>query len=782
MHTFRACLIGVLAAFSATFTSALAGTVETNPVRTHPTAAAQSGTLQVLVKLRASAATSRIQALSATDAVKSLATRSNLALKQSRQITAGLHVMQVVSLQGETTAATLARLRADSAVESADLDKRLYPHAIPNDPLAVNQWYEQNVQPAAIDATTAWDTTTGRSDIIIADLDTGIRYDHPDLGPSGGTRLLAGYDFISDPMIANDGNGRDADASDPGDWVTTADTMTTEFKGCTAEDSSWHGTRTAGILGAITNNAVGIAGVTWGTKILPVRVLGKCGGLDSDILDAMRWAAGLHVDGVPDNTHPAQIINMSLGGTGACSSAEQTVVTEVVAKGVLVVVSAGNEGGPVDSPANCVGVAGIAGIRQAGTKVGFSSLGPEVALSSPAGNCVNLSGACLFSIDTTINTGTTGPLASSYTDQLNPNLGTSFSAPIVSGIAALMKSVNSNLQAPQLIARLKEGAKTFPVSSDTTVPSCHVPASATDVQAVECNCTTQTCGAGMANAPGAIKAALRPIAAVAVPANVAAGQNVSLSGMGSAAACGHTVASYAWTNVTNSTNAIQGGNTASATVVAPTSGSYTVRLTVTDDAGRTDTADVIVSATSATTSAPASANNGSCPAPPTPVTVSIAPTTSSVVAGTGTQTFVATVTNTTNAAVTWQVAGVAGGNSTVGTITAAGMYTAPATVPSTPTVMVTAISAADSTRTGTAQVTITAPVASNPGSGSGSTGGGGSSGGGSTGGTSGGTSTTVVSTTPPAKSGGGAMDLLTLLAASLVLASVYHRRRAAQRL
>jgi serine protease len=768
MDTPRSCLIGVLAAFAVTLTNASAAATETNPVRTHPAPATQPGTVQFLVKLRSTAATSRLQVKAATSVVKAIATRSNLTLKQSRQITTGIHLMQVVSVQGEAAAATLARLRADSAVESADLDLRRYPHAMPNDPVYVNQWYEQNAQPASIDATTAWDTTTGRSDIVIADLDTGIRYDHPDLGTSGGARLLAGYDFITDPKVANDGDGRDADASDPGDWVTSADAATSEFSGCTVGGSSWHGTRTAGILGAITNNSTGIAGITWGPKILPVRVLGKCGGLNSDILDGMRWAAGLHVDGVPDNTHPAQVINMSLGGTGACTSAEQMVIDEVVGKGVIVVVSAGNEGGPVDSPANCVGVAAIAGLRHVGTKVGYSSLGPEVALSSPAGNCGTNPSTCAFSIDTTFNNGTTVPTTSGYTDTVNTNLGTSFSAPIVSGIAALMTSVNSNLTAPQLIARLKEGSKTFPVSSDTTVPTCHVPADANDVQALECNCTTQTCGAGMANAPGALTAALRPIAAVVVPATASAGQNVMLSATGSAAACGHTIASYAWTNVGSSTIAIQGADTPSATVVAPPSGSYTVRLTVTDDAGRTDAADVVVSSSTVTTPAPAAANNGTCPASATPVMVSITPATANVMAG-ATQAFVATLTNTTNMVVTWQVGGVAGGNATVGTITSAGLYTAPATATSALMVTITAISAADSTRTGSAQVTITPPPpASTSGSGSGS-----------------GTSTSTAGTTTTTSSGGGgggAMDVLTLLASALMLASACHRRRTAGRL
>ena len=136
-------------------------------------------------------------------------------------------------------------------------------------------------------------------------------------------------------------------------------------------NSSWHGTRVAGILGAISNNDTGIAGMTWSGWILPVRVLGKCGGYDSDIIAGMAWAAGLAVEGVPNNPYPARIINMSLGAVGSCSSSYQQVVDELVGLGMLIVVSAGNEGGPVDAPANCAGVAAIAGLRQAGTKVGL---------------------------------------------------------------------------------------------------------------------------------------------------------------------------------------------------------------------------------------------------------------------------------------------------------------------------------------------------------------------------------------------------------------------------
>jgi hypothetical protein len=315
---------------------------------------------------------------------------------------------------------------------------------------------------------------------------------------------------------------------------------------------------------------------------------------------------------------------------------------------------------------------------------------------------VNLSGACLFSLDTTSNTGTTVPATSTYTDQVNSNLGTSFSAPIVAGIAGLMMSVNGNLMPGQLIARLREGAKPFPVSSDSSVPTCHVPAGSSDLQAVECNCTTQTCGAGMANAPGAVNAALRPIAAVAVPASVSAGQNIVLHASGSAAACGHSISSYSWTNLTTQ-DPIQGANTSAATVVA--SGNFTIRLTVTDDAGRQDAADVVISTTSATTSAPTIASNAlGCPKP---VSVTLNPTSASVEASGGTQAFSATVANSLDSTVSWQVNGVTGGTATTGTISAGGVYTAPSTVPTSATVTVSAVSNADATKGASAQVTVT---------------------------------------------------------------------------
>src|SRR5262249_43093311 len=156
---------------------------------------------------------------------------------------------------------------------------------------------------------------------------TGVRFEHPDLGRvTEGGKLLSGYDFVSNAAVANDGDARDADASDPGDWVDDTDRAQPTFSDCTDSSSSWHGTRVSGLIGAMTNNAIGVAGAAFNARILPVRVMGKCGGFDSDIIAGMRWAAGLTVVGVPDNPTPANVINLSLGGDGACTAAYQSAV------------------------------------------------------------------------------------------------------------------------------------------------------------------------------------------------------------------------------------------------------------------------------------------------------------------------------------------------------------------------------------------------------------------------------------------------------------------------
>ena len=291
-----------------------------------------------------------------------------------------------------------------------------------------------------------------------------MRYEHPDLLPVAvGGHLLPGYDMISDPASANDGDGRDADPSDPGDWLTWAEISqpgSSLFR-CTTSpsSSSWHGTQVSGLIAALTDNGIGMAGTAPGVRVLPVRVLGKCGGYDSDIIAGMRWAAGLSVPGAPANPYPARVINLSLGGDGACSAAYQEAVDEITAAGTVIVAAAGNSSGrAVATPADCRGVIAVAGLRHAGTKVGFSSLGPEVAISAPGGNCVNTaaSSACLYPILTATDSGDTVPVGSTYTDSYNTSVGTSFSAPLVAGVAALALSVRPEMT-PQEVTQLLQG-------------------------------------------------------------------------------------------------------------------------------------------------------------------------------------------------------------------------------------------------------------------------------------------------------------------------------------
>jgi serine protease len=489
----------------------------------------------------------------------------------------------------------------------------------------------QTMDLAATDAVSAWGITTGSTGIVIADVDTGVRFDHPDLLRAGlGGRLLPGYDFVGedyDPntgaplgtyLEANDGDGWDPDPSDPGDWISSTDQQNSVFPAadCPVANSSWHGTRVVGIFGALTNNDLGIAAMSWGPWVLPVRALGKCGGYDSDIIAAIEWAAGLPVSGtVPANPYPADIINLSLGGSSTCPSDYQDALATVTNMGVLIVASAGNSTtavtgtSSVEAPANCSatvsGMIAVAGLRNTGTKVGYSSLGPEVGVAAPAGNCINTSGDCLRSIDTTTNLGTTTPGANSYTNETNVNLGTSFSAPIVSGIAALMRSVNGNLTPAQLVTRIKASASAFPANSGN-IPVC--PSLASNG---ECSCPPSgQCGDGMVNAYQAVQSAQNPIAAVALPSTIAAGGSV-FDGSGSAASCNRSIVAYSW--AASGSASIASGASAARAMILPGSGAGTVTLTVTDSMGATDAATISIASATPTSTAPATAGATACP-------------------------------------------------------------------------------------------------------------------------------------------------------------------------
>jgi serine protease len=505
-------------------------TAERQPPRPQPLSE-DGGAARVIVKFKDGASVLRAHALAA-DALpqtqeralaaraSTLGARHGLALRSGAAV--GEHEQVLHGPQGMTSQALAEQLSADPDVAYAEPDRRMRRLLVPNDTLfnaggaqgpAVGQWYLR--APAgevvsSINAVSAWDTTTGSASVIVAVLDTGVRPDHPDLAG----KLVAGYDFITDTTISNDGTGRDADPADPGDWVT-ADDKTRDpanFGNCAVSPSSWHGTLVSGIVGAATNNAVGMAGAGWDVRVMPLRVLGKCFGYTSDIQAAMRWAAGIAVPGVPANPNPAKVINLSLGGEpGACSTAWRNAVADVNARGVVVVAAAGNSAGrEASAPANCPGAIGVAGLRHVGSKVGFSDIGPELTIAAPGGNCVNDPGPCLYPILSTTDTGSFGPVGPSYTDSFDISVGTSFSSPLVAATAALMFSAKPDVTPAQVKAALQSSARPFPSSglvNDTGVPlqACQAPGNSDQLQ---CYCTTTTCGAGMLDAGGAVAAVL----------------------------------------------------------------------------------------------------------------------------------------------------------------------------------------------------------------------------------------------------------------------------------
>lgn len=477
-------------------------------------------------------ATARAEPQALAARVTALAQRAGIALRAGAAVDPDTIVVFGDGLDSDSLARRLGALGGVTVTP----DRRRRAYAAPSDPLygsgvgglgpAAGQWYlrpNSGEVKASIDVEPAWAVTPGSPAIVVAVLDTGVRYDHPDNASIAlGGNLLPGYDMVSDIATANDGDGRDDDASDPGDWLTAAEVNQkgSVFYGCAdgAESSSWHGTQTSGLIAAITNNGVGMAGAGRNVRVLPVRVLGKCGGFDSDIMAGMRWAAGLAVPGVPANPNPARIINMSLGSEGVCELMYVNLVKDLTAAGVLVVASAGNSAGhAVGVPASCAGVVAVAGLRHVGNKVGFSNLGPEVTVSAPGGNCVNTAAGspCVYPILSTTNAGATVPTTSTYTDSFNAAVGTSFSSPLVAGTAALMLSARPSLLPAQLAQVIKATARPFPTTGGdngdgTLVPMCTAPQydpAGEPIDQLQCYCTTSTCGAGMLDAGAAVQAA-----------------------------------------------------------------------------------------------------------------------------------------------------------------------------------------------------------------------------------------------------------------------------------
>ncbi len=407
-------------------------------------------------------------------AVARLNQAAGIKMQFTHRMSGGAMVVKLPSRMADTALQeVINKLSAMSGVESVEADVQVYAAFTPDDPYFPSQWHYADPASGSygINAQAGWDVTTGTAGITMAVLDTGIT-SHPELND----RIVPGYDFVSDVMKANDGDGRDNDPSDPGDWVTAEERASGYFAGCIETPSTWHGTHTAGTMGAASNNGVGVSGVNWNSEILPVRVLGKCGGYLSDIIDGMRWAAGLSVEGVPANPNPARVINLSLGGIGSCSSTMQTTINEILAAGTTIVAAAGNNGLNTSSftPANCEGVITVAATSKNGSRASYSNYGSNVEVSAPGGSSLGY-------VISTWNNGKTTPGSPAYATMS----GTSMAAPHVSGVVSLLYSYNPRLVPAQIMDAIQASATPFPEGS---------------------TCTTATCGSGILNMGNALNA------------------------------------------------------------------------------------------------------------------------------------------------------------------------------------------------------------------------------------------------------------------------------------
>lgn len=339
--------------------------------------------------------------------------------------------------------------RDDANILYAEPDRIMKPLAVPADPGYAKQWHYFEAT-GGLNLPKAWDLSTGTG-VTVAVIDTGFR-PHADLKAN----LLPGYDFIGDTFVSNDGDGRDADASDTGDAILKGECG----GGQPLQDnaSSWHGTHVAGTIAAVAGNGIGGVGVAYGAKVVPVRVLGKCGGYTSDIADGITWAAGGTVAGVPANANPARVLNLSLGGEGACDTTTQNAINTARSRGAVVVVAAGNDNldASAFSPANCQGVITVAAVNRKGGRAWYSNFGTSVELAAPGGDTtIETDG-----IYSTLNAGTKGPGADNYAFYQ----GTSMATPHVAGAAALVIAAKPTATVAEVEAALLNTVRPFPAT------------------------------------------------------------------------------------------------------------------------------------------------------------------------------------------------------------------------------------------------------------------------------------------------------------------------------
>ncbi|WP_428266327.1 S8 family peptidase [Haliangium sp.] len=383
----------------------------------------------------------------------------------------GTHVYRAAGADRARTIAMIEELNQRPDVLYAQPNFIYHPLRVPNDEFVQFQWHYESINLPG-----AWDITVGDAGTVVAVVDTGILFDpndssrsHPDLAG----KVLPGFDFISDTQISRDGDGRDGNPFDPGDTP--------------GGQSSYHGSHVSGTIAAATDNQVGLAGVNWSARILPVRALGVGGGSSLDILDGIRWAAGLQVTGVPDNPTPADVINLSLGGTAQCSPFEQQIYDQVSAKGTIVVVAAGNENQNAAnvSPASCSGVITVGATDFLDQRAPYSNFGARIDIMAPGGD-MNASFANSDFPDGVLSLGLDDSNGEFVFNFLQ---GTSMAAPHVAGVVSLMKGLRPELTTAEAVSILR--ATSRPLS------------------AIDCKRSSATdCGAGLIDAQAALQALL----------------------------------------------------------------------------------------------------------------------------------------------------------------------------------------------------------------------------------------------------------------------------------
>ncbi|WP_444920509.1 S8 family peptidase [Microbulbifer sp. CnH-101-G] len=404
---------------------------------------------RIIVKYKQGAKVGQAASLSPETMAKA-SRRAGHKMRHLRRMATGAQVMRLEGRKNKAELeAIISRLRQDPDVEYAEPDLMMKAMAVPNDPSYYDQWHYFE-STGGLNLPAAWDSAQGEG-VVVAVIDTGY-LPHADLVAN----ILPGYDMISDTDVSVDGDGRDSDATDPGDWYTNTHCGDPSYP---EMDSSWHGTHVAGTIAAVTNNNMGIAGVAYKAKIVPVRVLGRCGGYTSDIADGIIWSAGGSVSGVPNNQNPAQVLNLSLGGSGRCDTTTQNAINTARSLGATIVVAAGNSARNARrySPASCSGVITVAATDRSGGRAYYSNYGSVVDVAAPGGEINVVSSDGVLS---TLNSGNTFAGTDAYA--FYP--GTSMATPHVAGAAALIYSVNPSVTPDEVESILTSTARSFPAS------------------------------------------------------------------------------------------------------------------------------------------------------------------------------------------------------------------------------------------------------------------------------------------------------------------------------